>query len=101
MVFLATYWWIFLIGAGAFTVMTVFLQLRNMRKFMGGAMSMVSSLGDDATVEDAGKVVSETAGSIFAGFKGVAICSILASGCGILTVIGVVVALIEYFKVMS
>lgn len=108
MAFLASYWWIFLCSTVIFAVLAIILQLRNLRRFTGGALTVGSTFADTAmrgrsTVQDSqifGDVtekIAEVGGGFFSRMRGVAICGILAAGSGVLTLIGVVVAILDYF----
>lgn len=89
MVFLSTYWWAFGIGAGVFMAVAVFFQLLNLRR-LGEACNMESlssgDLGDSPLTDWLSRL------------KGVVICGVFAISFGVLTVIGVIVALIGYFR---
>ncbi len=92
MAFLATYWWVFLAGAGVFVGIAAVLQIRNMSSLVSGAKSMLSDS------DDVGETVNGVFAGVFARFKAVAFFGFLGSASGILGAIGVIVALIEYFQ---
>ena len=107
MTFLATYWWLFLIVTCICFGIAVALQLRNMRGIKQIPFDMMKNLNTDKWLNedesDAGLFgftsgMNDRYNGFLNGMLPVALFGLLGTGSGILFLIGVVVAIIQYAK---
>lgn len=101
--FLATYYWLFALAALALAALTAWFQFHNIKGITTGVASAAAALVNDNEVplpdaETIKQSVTQAASSVLTRLKYAFVCGLLSSILGILSGIGCVVAIIDYFK---